>query len=113
MSDSGNIFSGELQMAIAVNEMYEYGGFWSPYDSRLGLGIATFKTRSTVQHHYSVHCYFTFHTYCYKSIYTLLITRTLGVNGYDVSCTRYPQITTSEITTSEHRYVHWCSMTSS
>jgi len=26
-------------MAIAVNEMYEYGGFWSPYDSRHGRGI--------------------------------------------------------------------------
>ena len=24
---------------MAVSEMYEYGGFWSPYESRLGLGI--------------------------------------------------------------------------
>lgn len=39
MSFKGSILCGEFQMAIAVNEIYEKGGFWSPYDSFDGRGI--------------------------------------------------------------------------
>ena len=39
MSESGSIFSSELWMAMAVSEMYEYGGFCSLYELLPGRGM--------------------------------------------------------------------------
>ena len=40
MSASVSIFSPDACIAMNVNEMYEYGGFWSPYVERPGRGMA-------------------------------------------------------------------------